>query len=375
MSTPHERLEHELRDAAHDFDAVAASPGAWQDNQRRLAGDRSRRSRMALGAAVAVTVLAVVGAVALRGGSDPGVPATGNDDPFATEYLLGEPVELETVTINSGSVVHEAALSDMTGDGPRLCDRYVGVTDAPVCVDRDPGADDEKIAVDWLTAYGPESPRRGVVVGVDRRVSFLDVWLTDGTRVEAALQPGGWDGSRLTGLTVPAGDPGPQRLVAHGRDGNVLQAIDLVARFGAGWLDQRSACASDPVAELSADGEQLPTADFALGTTDALVTARLSADHNVQTCVERLRGSAVAAQVSFGRLAVVVLAPETELVGVQVDAEAVAEIKPRTVQGTLWRVAVLGGFSPGELAEAQLVAYDRHGLELDRVYVSQPMTP
>ena len=376
MTTARDRLEGDLRDAAHDFDDVVASPQAWQDNQRRLVGSRSRRSRLVLGGAAAVAVLAVAGGATLRGGSTADVPAAGGDDPFATANLLGEPVELETVTFNSAPVVHEAALSDRTGEGPQLCDRYVGVTDTPVCTNWAEGAEDPKVAVDWLTAYGPESPRRGVVVGVDRRVSFLDIWLTDGSRVNATLRPGGWDGSQLTGLTMPAGDPGPQRLVAYGRDGNVLQSVDLVARFGDGWLEQHSACGGDPVAKQPPDGlvpgTTLPWAEWALGTTDAYVTVRLTAGGTEELCLPRLRASAIAAHATVGGLAIAVLAPETELVRVQVGDRTLTEVTPVTAAGSLWRVAVLG---EADLSRALLVAYDKHGLELDRAYVNQPPTP
>lgn len=371
-----DQLERDLRAAAHDFDDVVASPAAWQENQQRLAAHRSRRTRLGGAAAAGVVAVALVGVALLRGG-DPGtgVPAAGGDDPFATPYLLAGPVTVETVTIGGTAVAHEVALSDRTGEGPQLCDRFVGVDGTPSCTPRAVSADDPEVALDWLTGYGPESPRRGIVAAVDERVSSLDLWMSDGRRVRGDLRPGGWDRSRVVGLTVAPGTPVPQRLVAYGRDGNVLQSVDLIARFGDRWLDQRSACASDPVAELSSDGEQPPHADVAFGTTDALVTARPTADHDVQTCLGRLRGSAIAGQVSFGSVAVAVLAPETELVEVRVGSRTVAELKPLTASGTPWRVVVLRGLSVADLSRAELLAYDLHGLELDRVYVSQPMTP
>lgn len=375
MSSSRDQLERDLRAAARDFDDVVVSSTAWQDNQRRLVDRRSRRSRRVLGAAAAVVVLAVVGALVVRGGPPPGVPADGEDDPFASAYILAEPVTAETVTVADAVVAHEVVLSDLTGAGPQLCDRYAGVEDPPRCTPRDRGADDPEVAVDWLTGYSVETPRRGVVAGLDRRVAFVAIWLTDGRRVEGELLDGGWEGSRLLALTVDLGAPVPQRLVAYGRDGNVLQSVDLVARFGDSWLEERYACAGDQVADLPANGDTMPNAYIALGTVDAQVRIRLSQDDSYEPCLERLRATAVAGWTYAGPMTVLVLAPETELVGVQVDARIVEEVKPKTVPGTLWRVVVLGGLTPDELARATLVAYDRHGLELDRVYVSQPMTP
>lgn len=378
MTLSRDRLEHDLRAAARDFDDVAASPAAWQDNQSRLAGRRARRTRTLLGAAAAVAVLAVAGAMVVRSESPSRVPASGSDDPFSLDYILGEPVVLEALTLGGESVVHEAVLSDMTGDGPRLCDRFVGdQTDAPVCTDRAQGADEPEVAIDWVTEVRARDDRlpgtaRGVVGGVDRRVSFVDVWMNDGTRVRAQLEDGGWEGTRLFGLTGEVEVAVPQRLVAYGRDGNVMQSVDLVARFGHGWLPERRLCDGEESGSFPIEGADGPR-DVAVsfGATDALVTGSAG---GTPVCLDRIAATAIAGHTFFGPLVVAVLAPETELVRVQSGSRTVAEIKPFTAAGTPWRVVVLRGLSSADLSRAELVAYDLHGLELDRAYVAQPQS-
>lgn len=391
MSTPRsprDRLEHDLPDAARAFDRVQTAPDAWQENQRRLASGRARRHRQWVGAAAAVVVLVLVSGLVLLDGRDPGdpgdlgTPAGGSDgDPWGSGNVLGEPVVAETLTIDGERAEHEVVLTDTTGDGPDLCDRYVTSSSAAGgCTPRQPGADDPSVAVDWISGTEGGGDIRGVVAGVDSRVSFLTVWMSNGDRVPATLHPAGWEGTRMFALTVPADGPRPQRLVATGRDRNVLQAVDLVARFGNTWLTPRYACAGDRVAEYVPDGDVLPNAYVALGTGDARISARLTLDDGADACLESLRSTALAGWYRAGSLAAVVVAPEAAAVRLVVAGGAggdrvVDEVRPTPVPGSPWRIVMLRARSEAELARAELVALDGFGSFLDRGFVNQPPTP
>lgn len=380
----HEQLERELVTAGSAFPRPTVASDAWQENERRLAADRARRSRRARRAlATAAVVAGLVGAgVAVLAQDGPASsPPAGLDgrgpDPFQNRFLLGEPVELETYRVDGVTYVHRAALSDMTGDGPDLCDRTTasdgGSSDG--CTRREPGADDPAVAVDWLMGTEGRGNLRGVTGAVDARVSFIVAWLSDGERVSTGLLPGGWEGSQLFGLTVPADGPIPQRLVAVGRDGNVLQSVDLPRRFGQGWLRPRHACAGDQVAEYVPDGDVLPNAYVALGTADARISARLSAGDSAETCLERLRATALAGWFANGSLVVAVVAPEVENVRVTDGRGYDRQLLPEAVAGSPWQVAVVTDLPAGSLPSVEVIVMDGHGLELDRAPVSQPSSP
>ena len=238
MNHLEDRLRSELRQEA---DAVRTSPDAWQAHRRRLAADHSHRHQRRLRSAAAVVAVLLLGGVvyaASRQSGDGGTPASGSDDAFATENLLGPPVEVETVTVDGVPTVHEAALSDMTGKGPNMCDRVEAASSGfGSCTSREPDADDPAVALDWLSGSSGGSNTRGILAGVDSRVMKVQIWMTNGDMTLADLKPGGWEGTKLFALTVPADGPRPQRLVAYSdASGSVMQAIDLTERFGAEWL-------------------------------------------------------------------------------------------------------------------------------------------
>ena len=390
-----DQIEDRLRSALRaEADGLRLAPDPWQENQRRVAAATSRRSRRVLTVAAVVLALAtMLGAVALLGGNEPGgMPAGGGPppDPFSSEYLLGEPAELESPQIRGQLVTHRAALSDWTGSGPQLCDEYSGPNlGAGGCTARMKSADDRAIAFDWLSHHdvrsvdsngqsAPESRVRGIVAGVDSRVVKVDIWLSNGELVAADLRPAGWSDTKLFGLTGFADAPVPQRLVAYGRDGNVLQTVDVAARFGDEWLTRRSACAGDRVAESVPDGDVLPNAYVALGTSDASISVRTSSDTSAQTCLDRLRGSALAGWFAPGdsELVVLVVGPEVERVAVSSPGTGTTRAEPQSLPGTPWKVAVVRARN-GERFDnpAEAVAYDLHGLELDREFLAQPSSP
>lgn len=380
--TPLDQLERDLRAAGRRFE-VTVSPDAWQRHQRRLASSRERRRRGWLGVAAAAVLLMVAATVLATsgGGPDAGPPAGRGADPWDSGNLLGRPVTLETYRVDGVDYVHEAALSDGTGDGPELCDRTTAgdAGEAAGCTSRDTGADDPGVAIDWLMGTEGRGDLRGVTAAVDSRVLTVQIWMDNGDMTTAELKPTGWEDTKMFALTVPAEAPRPQRLVASGRDGNVLQAVDVPARFGDAWLRARSACAGNPVVELVPDGDQLPNAHVTVGTQDALVTVRLATDDSARACIERLRADALAGWYPAGSLAVAVVAPEVAVVQVVAAGSGadrlVEEVAPAPVPGTPWRVATLRGLTPGDAAVAQIIALDDSKAELDRQFLAQPPTP
>lgn len=392
-----QHIEDRLRSALRaEAEGLRLSPDPWQENQRRVLAAASGRSRRVLTvAAVALAVATLAGGVSLLGGGGAGdAPASGTGDPFTTRYLLGAPVEAERLTLDGQQTVHTIALSDMTGEGPNLCDQYETISadrgtgdnssgsssGSGGCTPRGPNADDAGVAFDWLMGTEGGGDIRGVTAGVDGRVSKVQIWMDNGDMVLATLHPAGWDDTRMFALTTPPDAPTAQRLVAYGRDGNVLQAVELSSSFGKSWLTQRSACAGDRVAELVPDGDVLPNAHVELGTADAQLSIRLAIDDSAEACLERLHATALAGWYPSGPLVAVVTAPEVATLRLIVAGGSggdtvLDEVTPETVSGSPWRVGIMRVDKQSQLDNAELLALDRRGEFLDRGFVNQPISP
>ena len=380
----HDQLERRLQAARRPFDEVRIAPDAWQENQRRLAVARvSRTSRWLTAAAVAVGVL-IVGGLLLFVGSEPdsGPPASGGsgEDPWDVGNLLGPSVVAERLTVDGQELDHEIVLTDTDGNGPMLCDRLVAENFASgSCAAREPGADDPKVAFDWVTGSEGDGDLRGVLAGVDGRAAFVDVWMSDGTRVPAELHPTGWDDTQMFAYTVPSDGPRPQRLVASGRDGNVLQAVDLPTVFGPTWLAPRSACAGDALAETSPDPELLPTTVVALGNDDARISELPGSPVSTKICLRDLGASALGAWQPTDVAIIALVSPEVSamrlvLPGAASDRE-IATARPMALNGALWRVATLPLENAQQKYQVEIVALDAGGNVLDETFARQPRTP
>jgi len=381
-----QQIEDRLRSALRaEAEGVRLSTDPWQENQRRVAAATSRRGLRVLGIAAALLVVAtLVGASALLGGGGSGMPAGGSGDPFSSEALLGPPVEAETLTVDGEQTVHTIVLSDMTGKGPNLCEQYAtmsadrGSGDSSSgsggCTPRDEAADDPAVAFDWLMGTEGGGDIRGVTAGVDSRVATVRIWMDNGDMVLATLHPTGWDDTRMFALTTqPPDAPTAQRLVASGRDGNVLQAVDLAASFGDDWLPARRFCQGDEQGQWPFPGSGGPE-DVAIsfGRTDALVSGSAGI---TPACLERLSSTAIAGRTTFGEVVIAVLAPEVELVRVVDRDQLLQERVVAPAQGSPWKVVVVRGLAADVQARAELVALDAHGIELNREFLSQPSSP
>ncbi len=393
MTDSQDQLERDLRAALRAVDHGPVSADAWQQNQRRLAESSSRRgSRLLVAAAAVVVVLLIGGLVAVdnRGG-DGGAPADGgddrgssdsmsSDDMFAEENLLGPIVMLETRQVGGETAVHEAALTDTSGDGPMLCDRVVesGSMVSGGCASREPAADDPTVAFDWLTG-GLGDGTTGMVGGVDDRVLKVQIWLDDGDMTLASLKPSGWEGTKLFALTVPAHGPRPQRLVAYSdASGTVLQALDMAAFFGNSFRRSEPDCGNRADAPTLThllgpdDSTESATVRFGYATASVhVVTAGLGLD---STACLPLKPGAIAAASVAGSIAVVVVAPEVSKVRVR-SLDRDADVELLVPDRTLWRVAVAQDLSGHDLNRTELIAYDGKGNELGRQFVDQPASP
>jgi hypothetical protein len=370
MSQSPERIalvERDLRAAARAFDDVPVSADAWQQNQQRLVADRGHRGRNLLAVAAGLVLVIAVGGLLLGGGNGgkrtlPG--GSDGGDPFGDSVVLGPPVDVETVTINGVETTHRAVLSDQTGKGPNLCDRYVTDTGASGgCSSRDPNADDPDVAFDWLTATTGGGNIRGVLAGVDSRVSQVRIWMSNGDQTLARLKPAGWEGTQIFGLTVPADGPRPQRLVAYGRPG-VVQTVDLTSLVGPGWLPPDNVCDRAPTTSLPE-----VQALVAAGSIDA--RTRLQSTPEVREVCLPLRLPAQGVRAGL-RSVVLVVGPEVAEVDlVRGDTTITSSFRPPTAMpDTLWRVAVVT--ADRDLADTDVVlARDDAGNVLRSVRVSQ----
>jgi hypothetical protein len=346
MSSSPERtaqLERDLRAAARAFDDVPVSGDAWQQNQQRLAAGRGRQGRTLLAVAAGLVLVVAVGALLLGGspGGNRTMPA-GGGDPFGDSVVLGPPVDVETLTIGGVETTHQAVLSDQTGKGPNLCDRYG--TDAGAsggCSSRDPNADDPGVAFDWLTATVGGGDIRGVLAGVDMRVMAVQIWMSNGRMTAATLLPAGWEGTQIVGLTLPADGPRPQRLVAYGDAGRVLQSIDLPSRLGQSWLGGASRCATaDPQPLVNTGG--LPAVTITATHLGVFTNGRGTPDQ----CIPL--GSSLQGFRS-GRDLVLIVPPE--VLGVRLEQSGSRTNSgnsgsPAELRGVIWRVLVVHASRP-----------------------------
>ncbi len=386
MSTPTDRelLERRLRAAADTRPARPMPADAWREHQDRLAADGRRRSgvhRRLLAAAAGLALVAgLVTATALLDdgpGPDTAGPAQGpGGDPWDPGNILGEPVLAETLILGGQPTRHELVLTDTTGDGPDLCDRYTsgdGSSGAGGCTARNPNADNWGVAFDWLMGTEGGGDIRGVTAGVDARVTSVDIWTSDGTRVPADLHPTGWDGTRMFALTVPADGPVPQRLVAYGRDGNVLQASALSGPLGDDWVaPTRSFCEGPSTGRwTSPPTRSVDEVSVSWSPTDALVTTR----GHAPACLDSLRASALAGWTRIGNRLVVLVAPEATLVQVMDGEELVAFDEATAGDGSPLRVVVFTGLDDTVLQDAVLLVRGPVNEELDRAFVNQPDSP
>jgi hypothetical protein len=377
MSTPtdtrHADLERRLRAAA---DAVPSRPvpaDAWVGLQSRLATRDGRHGRRILAAAAVVALLlALVGAAALLDdGSRSAGPAGGstNDDFWAPENYLGEPFTAENLTLGGRETRHELVLSDTTGKGPSLCDRYVDVANdasAGGCTSRDQDADSGAVAFDWLTG-NQGGGVHGVEGAVDDRVMKVQVWMDNGDQVLATLHPTGWEGTRGFALTVPDSGPTPQRLVAYSdATGTVLQSVDLGDAFGSDWLPPGGRSCSGAATGTWPQPGSGGTGDVSVSLWSGSAQVSDIGQQGVGSSCLRLESGALAGTVGFDDHVIVVTGPEVVTVEWRSSGTTVAGSSRKVAPSATspFQVADVP-VSPQLPPDARLVALDVTGHVVD----------
>lgn len=383
-----EDLETRVRDTlAQAASAVAVSPMAWRDHQALLHRRRGRRRAYLAVAAAAAAVASVAVPMVIGGGERAGTPPAGSETPAPAVSREGAPRLANAVEVtrrelagSTASVRLSVKRQERSAFDEVCVERRVAKAGDYWCVQGSAFSYDPEVAVDYLS-YGPDQDLPTLAGAVDARVTALRAWLADGNAVDLDLVDLGSEGLRGFAYLTEEGAALPQRLVAMGRGGNVLQAIDLLRRFGEGWSRPPYACAGDRVAEFVPNGDVFPNAYVALGTADARISARLSRSDSAEACLERLRARALGGWFAAGSLVVVVVAPEVETVRL-IDAQrgsradrVLDEVAPTRLAGSPWQVATFTDLSAADAATAELLALDQTGLFLDRAPVRQPSSP
>lgn len=379
-----EDLEARVRDALSEAaSAVTISSTAWQDNQALLIKRRARRRLHLLGAAAAAVMTVLALPLFIGGDGQGGSPPAGRETPAPAASLgrgpkLPRAVEVTRLHLAEGVATVRLTVKQRERSAfDDVCvERRIGKSGDYRCLGGSAFSYDPGVAIDYLS-YTPNERPSTLAGAVDARVTTLRAWLADGNAVDLDLVDLGSERLRGFALLTEEDAALPQRLVAHGRDGNVLQATNLWRS----WLPARSACAGDRVAEYVPNGDVFPNAYVALGTTDARISARLSPSDSAETCLEKLRATALAGWFAPGSLVVAVVAPEVEtvrLINAQRGSSAdrvLDEASPTRVAGSPWQVVNFTDLNPADVATAELLALDQHGLFLDRAAVSQPSSP
>jgi len=383
-----EDLEARVRDAlAEAASAVEISPTAWREHQTLIRRRHGRRRAYLAVAAAAAVVATVAVPMVIGGGEGGGTPPAGGRTPAPTVSRGGTPglanaVEVTRLELAGGTAsVRLSVTQQERSPFDEVCvERRLAKAGDYWCLQGSAFSYDPEVAIDYVS-FGPDQDLPTLAGAVDARVTALQAWLADGIAVDLDLVDLGSDGLRGFALLTEEGAALPQRLVARGRAGNVLQAIDLLRRFGEGWSQPPYACAGDRVAEYVPNGDVFPNAYVALGTADARISARLSRSDSAEACLERLRARALGGWFAAGSLVVVVVAPEVETVRL-IDARrgsradrVLDEVAPTRVAGSPWQVATFGDLSAADAATAELLALDQTGRFLDRAPVRQPSAP
>lgn len=380
------RLRDDLRAAAED---VRVSPDAWQQNQGRLGTDARRRGRMlqvAVGAVAAgVAAVVVVAVVPEWDDAERQQPVTGATN--ATSLATGVKVDEQQISATRrAELVMSLSLTREGDESSRnVCAETmlfegrssIGAGTGVSCKSAERGAEHESVAIDYLNASEWRGGR-SLFGAVDERVATLTVYYSGGDLPD----PGAMldlrsltDGYRVFGLIDPdENTPKPHRLVARDRDGGVLQALDLVDRFGEDWLPQRTACGSELPEQDGIPVYGQPSGPIAiwLGTTDARVAIRHSFDDVSEICNEKLRSTAIVGGYAGqsgqgdkrGTIAVIV-APEVAYIRLYGTDMAEIPFKPRPAEGSMWRVVLEFVGSPEVAERVRVVAYDDQNQPLD----------
>lgn len=349
-----ERLRSELDEAAR---AVPVSADAWQEHRRRLSAHRGQRRRVWAAAAAAVAVL-IVAAVAMVGRHPEAALPVSPDQQWTGVFTMKAPdgpvaAQVQLTHQFCGQLVFGPQAQPGVKDCWPLGDGATGVGSDPIAI----GSVGTLHKGAWIALVGSVSPD----------VDHLQVWLADGDSDKLPLTSLD-GGQRGFGLVGNGGTRIPQRIVAYDQTGKVLQAADVLARFGdpdpSGAIPvPRSACLDHPWSTLQVRPTGGPTVHVDVGTNDALLTVG-----GVRSCTAQLSQLAIAASAAAKGVVVVLVTPETESVRLM-GSGSPQEVSPGPMPNMPWKVAVLqGAVRPDSVLEA----YDGSGALLSSASIAAP---
>jgi hypothetical protein len=353
--TDHTTLETRLHDAADPALWDGVSPDAWQQNQRRVAADRSRRAGRRLRAvAAAAAVVVVVGGgvliVSQLGGSSLGPSGGGSrdQDPFGKDGRVGKTVVLERFSAGGVNVVHSAFLTRAGGKGLSLCDQYktpdttASSGGSGSCTASELGASKANAFVFITGSRGGD--QKGVTGAVDSRTASLKAWASDSASARVVpLHALGFNGLQAFGVTTVGKQAPVVRLAAYDAGGALLQVLSPPSVFGAEWLPDDDTCTKTTVV---APPLQQRTSAGPVETVEAATSSvRISGNAGPgNLCVAAPKGEATSLQREQGWV-VVVTGPEVGALRVMVGKQTTLRT-PRHYPGTAWGVVVIANDHP-----------------------------
>ncbi len=368
--TDHSTLERRLHDASDPALWDDVSPDAWQQNERRLAADRSHRAgqRLRVVAAAAAVVVVVGGGVLvmsqLNGSSPPNSSGGTKDgaskdagskdqDPFKPDNLVGKVVVLERFRANGAPVEHSAFLTRAGGKGLSLCDLYKGPdtvsssAGSGSCTASSPDPAEPKTnAFRFVTGTEGSDDLKGVTGAVEPRVASLRAWVGDSAVSRPVpLHALGVKGLQAFGITTPGARAPVVRIVAYGDDGAVLQILDIPGYIGEEWLPDDDTCSKTTPAPTTGDATALgPVENIEFATSSVWLHGT---DGPADICVPAPKREPLSSQRE-GQFVVVVTGPEVTELRYKVAGQPRQTAAPMRFPGTAWGVVVIRTDSPSE---------------------------
>lgn len=358
--TDHSMLGRRLHDASDPALWDDVSPDAWQQNERRVASDRSHRvgQRLRVVAAAAAVVVVVAGGVLavsqLSGSSPP--PSSGGSkdqskdqskvqDPFKPDNLVGKIVVLEHFQANGAPVVHSAFLTRAGGKDLSLCDLYKGPDTAMSsagsgsCTASSPDPAVPKTNAFAFVTSSEGSDLKGLTGAVEPRVASLKAWVGDSAVSRpVSLHALGVNGLQAFGITTLGTHAPVIRVVAYGDDGAVLQILDTPGYFGEEWLPDDDTCSKATPVPTTADPRGFgPVESTEIATSSVWLHGTAGP---ADICVAAPKREPISSQRQ-GQFVVVVSGPEVTELRYKIAGQPRQTAAPEHYPGTAWGVVVI----------------------------------
>jgi hypothetical protein len=382
----HSDLEQRLRDAAAPAVWDDVSPDAWQQNERRLAADRSRRGgrRLRVVAAAAAAVVVIGGGTLLASqfnGSSlaPSSGGAAGSDPFGKQGRVGHTVVLERFKQRGATVVHSAFLTRSGGKGVSLCDSYDTPSPDPnqsnssgsgSCTATSPDSANPKTNAFAYVTGSESADLKGVTGAVEPRVASLKAWVADSAEPRTVpLHTLGFEGLQAFAVTTLGRRAPVVRIVAYDAGGALLQVLGPPAILGAQWLPDDDTCAHTTPVPRSGDTSGLGPVETTAIASSSIRISGTAGPSNI--CVAAPKGQAITSGRQ-GQYVVVVTGPEVSLLGFTVAGKPAQITNPQHFAGSPWGLVMI--FTEHPKAQVLLSASSANGTKLGPAQYYMPPT-